>query len=401
MPKFLWKGVNAAGKACNGTTIADSQDNLKVQLLNEGIALLSCNLQSNRRWRLSRKLTDYDFIDFFDQMAVLLDGGIDLLSAIRTIEPQVQNTLLRDVLSDLRQSLQSGQSLSQALIKHNKVFNEFIIQMIDVGLRSGNLGFVMAQIALYLRTQRQLKKDLVNAAIMPMFTIFFALLIVIIILTVVVPQFEIFFNSLGKQLPGATKRIIGISNFLRSRWGAYTLIAIFFGWLGVIGTLGRTRVKRFKDRIVLTLPYIKNLVELSNITHFLQALTILLNSGITMKDAIMCAQNSMNNVYLRERFSRIIDDIVRGKSLSNAVARLPSFYRQENLVALINVGEQTGGLANVLGKSTQAFQDELKRFVLIVTSLFQPVLLVVVGLIIGVLIWLIYLPIFNLAYSLN
>jgi len=401
MPKFLWKGIDIAGNQVKGCVFADNQEILKTQLLNNGIALLSCSIVNKKQWQLSRRLSQYDFINFFDQMAMLLDGGVDLLSAIKTVEQQEQNNKLRDILGCIRTDLQNGNSLAVALSKHNKIFNDFITQMIEVGLRSGQLSFVLSQISLHIKKDQQLRKDLSSAALMPIVTVFFALLIVIVILIVVVPQFEIFFSSIGKQLPAPTRRIIWVSKFLRSWRGAAALIAIVSGFFGIIFLLGKNRVRHFKDWLFISLPYVKNLVELSNFTHFLQALTVLLKSGIPLKDAVICARDSMGNYYLKANVNTAIDNITRGRTLSDSIALLPSFYRQGALVALINVGEQTGALADVLGRATESFQEELRRFVLILTTLFQPVLLIAVGLITGILIWMIYLPIFNLAYSIG
>lgn len=403
MPKFLWEGIDSSGKQIKGFLFAESQELLKNQLLHDGIALLNCKIADKKKWSLGFgvRLSPYEFINFFDQMAMLLDGGVDLLTAIKTVEQQEQDVKLRDVLSSVRIDLQNGNSLSVALLKYNKIFNNFIIQMIEVGLKSGLLSFVLTQISLHLKKSQQLRKDLINAAMMPMFTVFFALLIVVAILTIVVPQFEVFFGSIGKGLPAATKRIIGISNFLRSWHGALTIVFIIVSVIGVILILGKKRVRHFKDWFFLSIPYVKNLVELSNFAYFLQGVTVLLKSGIPLKDSVICARDSMNNLYLRVGVDTVIDGITRGRALSDAIALLPSFYRQNNLVALIKVGEQTGALADVLGKATESFQDELKRFVVILTSFFQPVLLIIVGLIIGLLVWMIYLPIFNLAYSIG
>ncbi|MFH1253924.1 MAG: type II secretion system F family protein [bacterium] len=401
MPKFLWKGIDVAGNQVKGNVFADNQEVLRNQLLNNGVALLSCSILDKKKWQISRRLSQYDFINFFDQMGMLLDGGVDLLSAIKTVEQQEQNNKLRDILGCIRVDLQNGNSLAVALSKHKKIFNDFITQMIEVGLRSGQLSFVLAQISLHIKKDQQLRKDLYSAALMPIVTVFFALLIVVVILIVVVSQFEVFFSSIGKQLPTATRRIIWVSKFLRSWRGAAALIALVLGFFGGIILLGKNRVKQFKDWLFISIPYVKNLVELSNFTHFLQALTVLLKSGIPLKEAVICSRDSMNNSYLRCNVNAAIDNITRGRMLSDSIALLPSFYRQATLVALINVGEQTGALADVLGSATESFQEELRRFVLILTTLFQPVLLITVGLITGILIWMIYLPIFNLAYSIG
>lgn len=409
MPKFYWKGINLSGVQCKGVFVAQNYDDLKSQLLQQGIALLSCKSADKTQfnWQIySKKLSKYDFIDFFWQLSILLDGGVDLLSAINTIEKQEgsgnkRDILLRDVLTELRQALQTGNSFASALSKYNKIFDDFIIQMVQVGQHSGNLSFVLAQIALHLKKNQQLKKDLFNAALVPMFTVFFAMMIVVVILLVVVPQFQIFFNSLGKQLPTATRRIIRISNFLRSWQGLCMLIGICGSVFILLFFLGQDKIKKFKDWLLLKIPYIKNVVELANFTHFVQALTVLLKSGITLKESVVCARDSMNNVYLKAQINKVLDDINRGQSLSDAIAALPEFYKKENLVALIRVGEQTGSMVNVLEKATEVFQEEMKAYILVVTSLFQPVLLIIVGLIIGLLVWMIYMPIFNLAYSLN
>lgn len=401
MSKFWWEGIDSAGKWCKGYLVAESYEDLKEQLLRCGVALLSYKNSGKKLWEWRNKLTRYDFIEFFEQVAILIDGGVDLLSAIKIIEQQTKIGAMRDVLISLIKSLQDGKSFAVALESYKYIFNDFVIQMVRVGQHSGNLGFVFTQISLYLKKNKQLKKDLINAALMPMFTIFFALLIVLIILMIVVPQFQIFFSSMGKQIPTATKRIIAVSNFLRSKYGMYFFVLMCAVFWSTLRILGRLRVKKFKDRFLLNIPYVKDLVELSNITYFTQALTILLKSGIPIKDAVVCAKDSVNNFYLREHLDLMLEYINVGRSLSESMAFMPKFYKQDNLIALIKVGEQTGSLVGVLNKACDVFQEELKRFIVIVEAFFQPILLIIVGLIIGLLIWMIYLPIFNLAYSLN
>lgn len=401
VPKFWWEGVDSSGNKCKGLLGAESYEDLNDRLLKSGIALLSYKNADKRFFQLRNKLTRYDFIEFFEQISILLDGGVDLLSAIKIVERQTKGVKAQAVLADLKKSLQDGKNFSEALQAHNEVFDTFIVQMIQVGQHTGNLGFIFAQIALYLKKSRQLKKDLINAALVPMFTIFFAVLIVLIILIVVVPQFQVFFSSLGRQVPAVTRRIIAVSCFLRSVYAMWLLILICFVGVGAFFVIGKIRAKKIKDRILLSIPYIKNLVELSNITYFIQALTLLLKSGVSLRNSVVCAKDSVNNFYLKERLNLVLENIDKGWSLSDSIASIPNFHKQDNLVALIKVGEQTGELSDVLNKATEIFQEELRRFILIVASFFQPVLLIVVGLIIGMLVWMIYLPIFNLAYSIG
>jgi type IV pilus assembly protein PilC len=401
MPKFWWEGIDSSGKQCKGFLFAESNQDLSAQLLQRGVALLKYRVADKNFLPWGNRLSKYDFIEFFEQVSILLDGGVDLLSAVKIIQQQAKIGKVRDVLTGIKDALQNGKSFSVALQSYKSIFDAFIIQMVQVGQHTGNLGFVCAQIASYLKKNKQLKKNLINAAMMPVFTMLFALLIIFVILIFVVPQFQLFFKSLGKNVPSSTRRIIAVSRFLRSVYGMWFFILVgLVGWC-IFFMMDWNRLKKIKDGVLLRIPYVKNFVELSNMTYFIQALTALLKSGIPIKDAIDCAKNSVNNLYLKERLGLVLDNICIGRSLSESVASMPYFYKQDNLVALIKVGERSGKLGDVLSKAADAFQEELTRFIAMLESFFQPVLLIIVGLVIGILIWIIYLPIFSLAYSLN
>ena len=406
MPNFFWKGIDSAGKELSGYRFADDINDLKALLLADCIAFLSASAQSSLLFKISnifagKRLSAYEFAAFFEQLAILISGGVELLTALRTISSQTQDHKIKNVVESIRAEVERGNILSVAIAKSPDVFDEFIIEMIRVGQASEQLALALAELSEYLKKKYELRRDLINSSAIPLFTLFFAFAIILVIFIGVVPQFQNFFVSLGKNIPSSTQKLLAISNFLRSRSAFFCVIGVTILALALSFAVGKVNMKKFKDNILLNSPFFSRLIVLSDLTGFLQSLSLLLKSGLPLIDAILTAKSAVGNYYLKEKIANIADQLTVGKSLTESLNCLQGCYKFEMLSSLISVGEQAGNLDAVLDKASQFFGNELKRSTVLMTSLFQPLLLVVVGLIVGALIWIIYLPIVNLAYSLN
>lgn len=406
MPDFFWKGIDSEGKSLSGYRVAENIDALKNQLLTSNIALLSASSQRSLMFRFNdlffgKRLSTYEFVAFFEQLSVLIGGGVELLVALRTISSQTQNYKVKNIVDIIKTEVEHGNHLSVALIKVPDIFDEFIIEMIKVGEASEKLALVLTELAEYLKKNYELRRDLINSAAVPLFTLCFAFAIILAIFVGVVPQFQHFFGSLGKNIPSSTQKLLAISNFLRSRCALFCVGGLIFFILVLIFAAGKVKIKKFKDFIFLRCPFIDRLIVLSDLTSFLQSLSLLLKSGLPLRDAILTARSSVGNYYLKEKIACVADQLIQGKSFADSLDCLQGLYKYEMLASLVSVGEQAGNLDVVLAKASQFFGNELKRTTALMTSFFQPLLLVIVGIIVGILVWIIYLPIINLAYSLN
>jgi type II secretory pathway component PulF len=406
MPNFYWNGIDSAGQILSGYRVAGDVGELKDQLLTDNIALLSAKPKLNlwfqsKKLFWGKKLSTYEFVSFFEQLSILISGGVELWEALNTISVQTQNQKIKHIIEHIKREVEYGKHLSAALGGLPKIFDDFIVQMIGVGEESGKLDLVLTELAEHLKQSYELRRDLLNSAAVPLFTLFFAMAIIIVIFVGVVPQFQTFFSSLGKKIPSSTQRLIAISDFLRS-WNLLFII-LFFIATGVVLFLafGKTKIKRGTDFVLLRSPFFSRLIILSNLAGFLQALNLLLKSGIPLRNAILTARAAVKNVYLKEKLDEVAGQLAVGKSLADSFGALQGFYQCDMLVSLIRVGEQAGSLNVVLDKACLFFSSELKRSTVLMTSFFQPLLLVVVGIIVGIIVWIIYLPIINLAYSLG
>ncbi|KKQ32155.1 MAG: type II secretion protein F [candidate division TM6 bacterium GW2011_GWF2_37_49] len=406
MPNYFWKGIDFAGKELSGYRFAGDVDDLKIRLLAEGIAILSAKPKSSLMFKINnifagKSLSVYEFAAFFEQLAILISGGVELLTALRTISSQTQDHKIKNVVESIGAEVERGNLLSVALTKSPDVFDEFIIEMIRVGQASEQLALALTELSESLKKKYELRRDLINSAAVPLFTLFFAFAIILAIFIGVVPQFQNFFVSLGKNIPSSTQKLLAISNFLRSRSAFFCVGGMAILALALSLAVGKVKMKKFKDSILLNSPFFSRLIVLSDLTGFLQSLSLLLKSGLPLIDAILTAKSAVGNYYLKEKINEVADQLTVGKSLTESLNCLQGCYKFEMLSSLIRVGEKAGNLDAVLDKASQFFGNELKRSTVLMTSLFQPLLLVIVGLIVGVLIWIIYLPIINLAYSLS
>lgn len=406
MPNYFWKGINSDGQELSGNRFADGVDDLKVRLLAEGIAALSIKSQSSLMFKVnnifvSNKLSSYQLAAFFEQLAILISGGVELLAALRTISSQAQDHKIKQLVDLIKSEVERGNLLSVALARSPDIFDKFIVEMVRVGQVSEKLSLVLTEISEYLKKRYELHRDLINSAAIPLFTLCFAFAIIIAIFIGVVPQFQSFFISLGKNIPSSTKKLLAISDFLRSQKALFCVGGMAFFVLVVGFFVGKINLKKITDKALLNIPFFSRLIILSDLTGFLQSLTLLLKSGLALPDAILTAKAAVGNYYLQENINEIIDNLTVGKSFTESLNCLNKCYKFEILSSLVSVGEQAGNLDVVLDKAGIFFANELKRTTTLMTSFFQPLLLVVVGLIVGALIWIIYLPIINLAYSLN
>lgn len=400
MEKYLWKGIDRFGENKKGIIFAQSKEHASTLLLEQGVALLDCKLEREsffKKINFSRKVRLEQKVFFFNQLAVLIESGVELLKALKIVCRQIESKKIKNIISQVIDDVASGASFSASLGKFSDIFSTYIIYVIRSGEHSGKIGFALKNLGNYLNERLILKNKFKKAALLPLITLGFAFLIIWGIFVFVVPQFESLFISMGKEIPDSTKFVMRISNFLRSNkflifLFVFLLLIFFFRLL-----LQQENVKKIKDKILLKIYLINKVFLLSDLISFLQSLSMFLSTGINLSFALELSVNTVKNSYLKEKVFQLKQHVTQGKSFEESLTLIGPDFFPENLVAVVSVGEQTGNLDKMLQKAASCFQEDLSNSLQFILTLFQPVLMVLIGLLVAFLMLAVYMPIFNMA----
>jgi type IV pilus assembly protein PilC len=332
-------------------------------------------------------------IEFTRNLAVMLKARLTLLKCLDTSIQQTTHSKFLEVVKDIRSNVKKGKSFSQAVSKHSKVFDTVFIQLTRVGELSGNLEEVLARISKYQEKAFKLKQSIRMALVYPAIIITVAIAAVSFLLVFVVPTFVDMYRDFEAELPAPTFLILTISNFLTNYivW----ILGMLIGFIFLIRSYSKTE-KGIKliDKLKLAIPYFGQMYRKGLISQFSDTLSTLLTSGVTLTDSLKVLKDSSPNKVLEVEVSGLLSSIKKGKSINKSFSKSSIFPLM--VVQMISVGEETASLDEMLKQVAQLYEEELDMMVEGLTSVIEPVLIVFIGLIIGVIIVALYLPIFEM-----
>ncbi|MCA9770224.1 type II secretion system F family protein [Candidatus Dependentiae bacterium] len=392
MPYFKWRGVNLAGNIKKGRLFAYSQDHLDSLLFKRDIALLSCSPAS---CYFTKAITLQTKIQFFKQLSSLVRSGLLVHDALHIICQQMSNIRFQEIALTLAQETQKGKSLHTILENYPNIFDTITITMCNVGQQSGTIADIADSISHYLNTKEQFHKQLRSGAIMPFITLLFFAFVLLVIFIGVIPRFADIFASSNKPLPSITQIMIRVSSFLRS-WSALIFacctMTLFIGIKNIAYKSG----KHFFDQIILYMPLLGTITQQKAIVHFSIALSLLLNSGMQLAPAIAVAKKAVANTTLEKYIDIINSDVAAGNTLSDAMARQQEWFGQES-IAMISIAQKSGNISAMLRNIAELHEKKINHMLSFITKIFQPLLMIILGLLVTALLFSIYLPIFSLS----
>lgn len=396
MPYFAWKGVNLRAQICNGVQFARNKSDLDALLIKKDIALLS--LKQKKIW-WNKPISLQEKIDYFMQLNILIKAGMLLPDALNLIAAQMPNSRFAAVAYQVADQVQEGHLLSQGLASAQNVFDPLMIQMANVGQESGSLTASLQVLTNHLESLASFRARLKGALMLPLITFCFFLVVISIMLMVIVPQFASLFASMHRELPGATKMMIGISNFLKS--GYFVLIGLLCAvTLFLIRFYAKTaKGKKFFDDLLMRLPLSRYLVINKNMAGFFQSIALLMRGGMPLVKAVMIAKESISNSVIKKQMENLADEINAGSSFAESIGGYSMLIGQE-MISLIKVGQESGMLADMLVRVSDMYQQRLLNGLSRINTLFQPFLLIILGLMITGLILALYTPIMSLSYAI-
>lgn len=410
MAKFFYVVRNKAGNKINGTEEGATQDEVINRLQAKDFVVVSVvpessqepaapagapNLSAKIKFRLKHnRVTDADRTLFCRQLATLLGAGVTILKSLSIISQQVASKRFYLIIKDLEKNMEAGLSFHEAMAKHPTVFTELWIYLVESGEASGNLAVVLSRLAGYLERDAAFKKKIISALIYPVI-LFTAGIIALLFMTIkIVPTFAEIFGNFNIKMPFLTLILIYISKFIRS----YFLL-IIAGLVAIIWFLRRListkEGKRRFEELLLKLPLFGEAFRTLIIERFTSEMSTLVESGVPILYSLEIAERSVNSIILGEIIRVIKDDVRAGKALGMSLEK--SNFFDPMAVQMINIGEEIGELSNMFKRLNAFYQEYLDTFLTRFTTMFEPIMLVCIGSVIGIMVIGMFLPIFEIA----
>src|SRR5437867_2894101 len=339
-----------------------------------------------------------DLVVFTRQLATMIDAGLAMVQCLQALAEQTTNKIMRDIIKDVCTRVESGDSFSQALVKHPKCFNKLFVSMVDAGEKGGLLAEILARLATYLENSARLRKKVKSAMMYPTAVTCVAISITIFLLVKVVPVFGDIFSGFGAKLPTPTQYLIYVSEFLQ-KYVIYMLIAgggAVYGWMRFIKT---KQGLEFWDRTRIKLPIFGVIAHKICLARFTRTLASLIRSGVPILEVLNIVANTCGNVVMEKAIRVAATDIERGEGISAAIGKHPIFPSM--VVRMMTAGEQTGKIDAMLERVADFLDEEIETTLAGLTSLIEPLLIVFLGVVVGGIVICMFLPIFKMTEIIN
>ena len=396
MPTYAWKGKNRYGDAVGGERIAASTEELTRVLQKDQITVTSvAPVKGGLRipFLKREKVRLKELAVYSRQLSVLIDAELPLIQSLTILEEQQKNKYFRTVIRTIKEDVEAGSTLNQAKRKYPKVFDDLYCNLVASGEQSGSLDVMLRRLAEYIEQSVKLRAQVKQAMIYPVAILCFAVVVSIFLLWKVIPVFASIFRDLGAELPLLTAVVIKMSNFVQKN--------IIFVVLAIIGIIMAFRYYRnttqgrwTTDRLMLKVPLFGSLIYKVSMTRVTRTLATLISGGVPMLEALKITSSTAGNVLIEKEILDARKLVSEGKTLHEAFEESGRFPLM--MLQMINVGEATGTLDEMLSKLANFYDEEVATTVASLLSILEPIMLIFVGGIVGSLVISMYLPIFNL-----
>lgn len=401
MPSFVWKGKNRFGAFQEGILIADTRDAATAILRRQNVQLTSIK-EKGRELRLipkfPRGVGAKRVAIFTRQFSVMLDAGLPLVQCLEILGEQEENRTFREIIQQVRSDVESGSNLADAMRKHPKAFDNLYVSMIAAGEAGGILDVILQRLATYIEKVVRLNSQVQSALIYPVSIIVIAAGVVTIILWKVIPVFAQLFAGLGGELPFLTRAVVGASNFL-GRFFPLIIAAIVLIYMAIKRYHKTERGRRVIDGFMLKLPVVGMLVRKIAVARFCRTLSTLTASGVPILDGLEITAKTSGNAIVEDAIMAVRKSVEEGKTISGPLAETKVFPPM--VVQMVNVGEQTGALDQMLSKIADFYEEEVDTAVAGLMKLLEPVMIVVLGGIIGTIVTAMYMPMYAILQKIE
>jgi type IV pilus assembly protein PilC len=396
---FSWEGKTRTGAVQKGVTDAPDAASVETQLKRAGLQNIvvkeqvkgvSFKLPSFGKGNIDTK----DLVIFTRQFATMIDSGLPLVQCLDILSSQQEKPAFKNILLKVKESVESGSTFADALGKHPKAFDQLYVNLVAAGEIGGILDTILNRLAAYMEKAMKLKKQIKGAMVYPSTIMSIAVIVVGVIMVFVIPTFSKMFAEMGSTLPGPTRVVIALSNFL-IKYIILIIVAIFALISGVKKYYSTTKGQKQIDAMLLKLPVVGPLIRKVSVAKFTRTLGTMVSSGVPIMDGLEIVAKTAGNKIVEEAIYGVRQAISEGKTMAEPLQACGVFPPM--VVQMISVGEATGAMDTMLNKIADFYDDEVDDAVSALTAMMEPLLMVFLGVVVGGLVIAMYLPIFQMA----
>jgi type IV pilus assembly protein PilC len=390
---YSWAGMDKKGNRVSGKSLAPDEAALRADLRRQGIAVNKIKKQS-QALKSGGKVNAADIAVFSRQLATMLAAGIPLVQAFEIVGNGNEKPAMQKLILDIKADVEGGTSLHEALAKHPLHFDDLFVNLVEAGEQAGALETLLDKIATYKEKTEALKKKVKKALFYPAAVMAVAIVVTVILLIFVIPQFESLFKGFGADLPAFTQFVINMSRGLQDN-GVYVAVVVGAGVYTFIYFHKRSRkMRQFLDRAMLKFPIIGPILYKGAIARFARTLSTMFAAGVPLVEALESVAGACGNILFEDAVMKMRDEVATGQRLQRAMENTGLFPNM--VIQMIAVGEEAGALDAMSGKVATFYEAEVDNAVDSMSSLLEPLIMAILGVLVGGLVIAMYLPIFKL-----
>lgn len=391
---FLWEGTDRKGKKVKGKSMAANEAAVRADLRRQGVVPSKIRKQGRGLFKGGGTITPADIAIFSRQLATMLKAGIPLVQAFEIVGAGHENAAMQKLIMAVKVDVEGGSALAESLAKHPLYFDDLFVNLVEAGEQAGALETLLEKIATYKEKTEAIKKKIKKAVTYPAAVLVVAFVVTIILMIFVIPAFEDLFKGFGADLPAFTRVVIEISQFIRDRgW----VLAMMAG--GAIYTFlyfkKRSRpMRHFLDRMALNMPIIGPIIQKAAIARYARTLSTMFSAGVPLVEALESVAGATGNIVYEVGVLQIRDEVATGQRLQQAMENTDLFPNM--VIQMIAVGEESGSLDDMSAKVADFYEEDVDNAVDNLSSLLEPMIMSILGILVGGLVVAMYLPIFKM-----
>ncbi|WP_417696230.1 type II secretion system F family protein [Psychromonas sp.] len=391
---FTWNGINRKGSKVSGELQGASQNEVKVELRKQGVSVTRIKKKPKPLFSFGDKVTPMDIAIVSRQIATMLNAGVPLVQSLELIAKSNEKSSLRKLMTSIGNEVATGTPLSQTLRSYPRHFDDLYCDLVEAGEQSGSLDTIYDRIATYKEKSEALKSKIKKAMFYPAAVLIVAFVVTMLLLLFVIPQFQDIFSGFGAELPAFTLFVLGISDIVQNYWYMIFGAIILAVFLFKRAHRGSEKVRNNTDKFVLKIPIISTILDKAAVARFARTLSTTSAAGIPLVDALLSAAGASGNYVYRSAVHAMRTEVMAGMQINVAMKTTDAF--PDMVSQMVMIGEESGDLDGMLAKVADIYEQQVDDAVDGLTSLLEPMIMVVLGVVVGGLIVAMYLPIFEL-----
>lgn len=394
---YVWEGTDKRGKRVKGRMLATSEAEVRADLRRQGV-LAKRVRKEVQLFNRGKKITSEDIALFARQLATMLQAGIPMVQCFEIIGTGHEKPAMQKLVLSIKADIESGTTLHEALAKHPLYFDDLFVNLVEAGEHAGALETLLDKVATYKEKTEALKKKIKKALFYPAAVLVVAVVVTVILLIFVIPQFESLFQGFGADLPAFTQMVINLSKFMQDKGWLIGAIAGVGGYLFFYFKKRSRAMRRALDRLILKIPVIGPIMEKAAIARYARTLSTMFAAGVPLVEALTSVAGATGNIVYEEATLKIRDEVATGQRLQRSMEATELFPNM--VVQMIAVGEESGSLDSMAAKVADFYEADVDAAVDAMSSLLEPLIMAILGVLVGGLVIAMYLPIFKLGAAI-